>query len=377
MRVKYIAKRLAAIAVFAYIALVTVLLLSADVIPNYMVSIKTRLQGLQRGLQRGLQSTSDLVAPLPSCVTCCYRYIHCLNSTKCGNNTFVKANLPDDEFKKRQCMRRLPGAIIIGTKKSGTSALQTFLGFHPEIAAADGEPHFFNRPVYHYGETFYKKMMPLSSKQQITLEKTPIYYAYHPLGVHRRVHRLLPHAKLIIILRDPIKRAISDYFMETRYLLASGGKLSPKRLEPLHGYDLGDTFEKSVLTAAGGKVNPQSKFVSLSVYNNSLAHWLSVFPRSSLLAIDGDAFVKDPLPVLKETERFLGVQSFFDEDSFFTEENRGFRCLAKPVRTCWKSVKRPPHPTIPEDVLQKLKKFYEPYNRSLVKLLNQTFEWIK
>ena len=57
--------------------------------------------------------------------------------------------------------RRLPSAIIIGAKKSGTGALLTFLCQHPDIVGSRKEVHFFdNDENYAKGLEFYRQQMP-------------------------------------------------------------------------------------------------------------------------------------------------------------------------------------------------------------------------
>lgn len=51
--------------------------------------------------------------------------------------------------------KKLPQAIIIGAKKSGTRALLKFIGAHPNVTTAGAETHFFDR-FYHMGLDWYR-----------------------------------------------------------------------------------------------------------------------------------------------------------------------------------------------------------------------------
>jgi len=112
----------------------------------------------------------------------------------------------------------LPNAVIIGAQKCGTSALHYYLGLHPEIfMSAEKELHFFvAEQNWRRGIEWYKKQFQCSGKRyRIYGESTPAYSRY-PLfkGVAERMASLVPDAKLIYLVRDPIDRAIAQYQME-------------------------------------------------------------------------------------------------------------------------------------------------------------------
>lgn len=104
--------------------------------------------------------------------------------------------------------RRLPRALIIGVKKSGTRALLEFVRLHPDVRASGCEVHFFDR---HYGKglRWYRRRMPAASDGQTTMEKTPSYFITRE--VPKRVYNMNPKTKLLLVVRDPVTRATSDY----------------------------------------------------------------------------------------------------------------------------------------------------------------------
>ena len=104
--------------------------------------------------------------------------------------------------------RRLPQSIIIGVRKCGTRALLEMLKMHPQIAAASEEVHFFDN-FYERGLDWYRRRMPFSYPDQITIEKSPAYFITPEAP--ERVYKMSKDVKLIIIVRDPTTRAISDY----------------------------------------------------------------------------------------------------------------------------------------------------------------------
>lgn len=111
--------------------------------------------------------------------------------------------------------------LIVGTQKGGTTALSTFLAEDPQICMAPSkEVHFFDAPDFQDDWSKqeitdkYRGAFPNFDGQQLIGEATPIYM-YLP-GVVERIYRYSPKMKLIVLLRDPIARAISHYHMEQK-----------------------------------------------------------------------------------------------------------------------------------------------------------------
>ena len=71
--------------------------------------------------------------------------------------------------------KRLPDVILIGVMKGGTRALLTYLSMYPQVAACNFEVEFFANK-YDKGLQWYKEQMPWSSPNQLTMEKSPVYF---------------------------------------------------------------------------------------------------------------------------------------------------------------------------------------------------------
>lgn len=109
--------------------------------------------------------------------------------------------------------------VIGGTQKGGTTALAHFLNQHPEICLpTQKEAHFFDAADYSEDETpetrgeRYRKLFPAELQGRLRGDATPVYM-YLP-EVARRVWRHHPATKWIVLLRDPVERAVSHYRME-------------------------------------------------------------------------------------------------------------------------------------------------------------------
>jgi len=112
-------------------------------------------------------------------------------------------------FGARRHLHRQPGPlpdfVIIGAQKAGTTALFDMFSEHPEISPSTvKEVHYFDSN-YERGEQWYRRHFD----RHIAGEASPYYLFYPP--AHDRMKALIPKAKVIAILRDPVERALSHY----------------------------------------------------------------------------------------------------------------------------------------------------------------------
>ena len=115
--------------------------------------------------------------------------------------------------------RPMLGFMLVGAQKCGTTALAHFLSQHPEIEmASPKEVHLFDSSTYSRGwsgqriDEHYRPHFEQRAGAAIRGEATPIYM-FLP-GIASELKRYNPDLKLIVLLRDPVERAISHYYME-------------------------------------------------------------------------------------------------------------------------------------------------------------------
>jgi hypothetical protein len=109
--------------------------------------------------------------------------------------------------------RARPDYIIAGAGKCGTTTLHAYLCGHPSVREPLGkEIHYFDHN-YGLGEEWYRAHFPFapSNRAWMTGEATP-YYLSHPLAAGR-IAADLPEVKVVVLLRDPVERAYSQYQM--------------------------------------------------------------------------------------------------------------------------------------------------------------------
>ncbi|XP_072023214.1 heparan sulfate glucosamine 3-O-sulfotransferase 1-like [Amphiura filiformis] len=239
------------------------------------------------------------------------------NITSCYSYHGKKRLKSQRELQEMGCERKLPKVLIIGVKKCGTITLSLFLDLHPEIQTRielDFNPNVED----------WLKQMPMSTSDQITIVDFPGYID-DPKLLQYMVSNIIHDLKLIVILRDPVKRAISDY------------------------------------------VHVSEKITRLRKTGN--------LKKNRVLIIDGDAFMKNPLLALKKVEKFLRLSDFFTDEHFYFSSKKGFFCANVTGREdtkCMTPNKGRSHPTVLQHLLQQMSDFFTPYSLKLQEYLNQT-----
>ena len=264
--------------------------------------------------------------------------------------------------------RRFPRAVIIGVRKAGTRALIDMLSTHPSIASPQPEINFFNRH-YSKGLNWYIKQMPCTTPDKITIEKSP--NMFHEAS--KRTPSIVAATggkwlQLILIVRDPIQRAISEY---VNMRVTDNPATRAKRPK--------GSFEECVLYK--GKVNTHVQPILCSMYDVYLEKWLKHVKIEQILVVSGDRLIDNPVPELQKVEKFLGVSPFFTEDLFYKNQTKGFYCWKRTndggdeVPYCLDSKKGRKHPTVNNQTIAKLKAFFKAHNENFYSLVGEDFGW--
>lgn len=255
--------------------------------------------------------------------------------------------------------KKLPQAIIIGVKKGGTRALLEFLRVHPDIRAVGAEPHFFDRH-YDKGMEWYKDLMPRTLEGQITMEKTPSYFV--TMEAAARIYAMSKDAKLIVVVRDPVTRAISDYTQT----------LSKKPDIP--------SFESLTFkNRTTGLIDTSWSAIQIGIYAKHLENWLQYFPMRQILFVSGERLISDPAGELSRVQDFLALKRIITDKHFYFNQTKGFPCLKKPEGSskphCLGKTKGRTHPNIDPEIVQRLRDFYRPFNMKFYQMTGQNFGW--
>ena len=262
--------------------------------------------------------------------------------------------------------RRLPHCVIIGEMKCGTRALLEYIGLHPDIAMAVNETKFFTE-YYNKGLEWYRDQMPLSKPGQLTVEKTPNYYRHTYTA--ERIRAMNDSIKLILVVRDPVDRSISEWIQNCRQLREANDKKAEQRCR---------TYESSGVLNVTGAVNPKIGFISKSMYATFIKDWTRWFALGTqLLVVDGDKLVSDPLSEIVRVENFLGLRNYLTKKNVVFDEEKGFHCMIfdDGHKRCLGESKGIPHPDLNPRVEAKLRKFFKPINQDFYRAVHHDFGW--
>jgi hypothetical protein len=197
----------------------------------------------------------------------------------------------------------LPSVVVIGGQKCGTSSLHRYLDAHPEIAmSADKELDFFGGPGFanwDRGLEWYRAQF--SPEVPVRGESSPSYTAYpFVTDAPRRMHAVVPEAKLIYLVRDPIERLLSQYV----HITARGAE--PRSLEKIFA----------------DRPPEHTPFVTQSCYWLQLEQYLELFAAERILVVDQDDLGSDRLETMARIFRFLGVDDSVSSPAWERRLNR-------------------------------------------------------
>ena len=171
--------------------------------------------------------------------------------------------------------------------KSGTTTLYRLLAQHPDIYLPRKEIRFFSSENWHKGFDWYKSLFDNYGGQKIVGEITP-QYLYSDDAAGQIYRHLGPDVKFVCLLRNPVKRAFSDYRMHRR------GGLDTKPFEAFIGEDFSPSHK-------------DYDFVHKGLYAGQINRFLNVYPIENMKFIIFEEFINDQETHLKEVFDFLGI----------------------------------------------------------------------
>ncbi|OLO37235.1 hypothetical protein BTR23_13930 [Alkalihalophilus pseudofirmus] len=241
----------------------------------------------------------------------------------------------------------MPNFLIIGTAKAGTTALYHHLTKHPNIHTARTKELRFFTENYEKGLQWYRKQFPSlvnNIPNVITGEATPDYLDYSP-EIPKRVYNVMPNAKLIVLLRNPVDRAYSFYHLQLRMgQYQRGNDVIP--------------FEEVIKEDLKiPNVPPKSLSLHGALYSKHLQNWFKVFPRNQILIMKSEELYKETSKYYSQVLRFLELPEWQPRNLYYVNQRE--------------------YTKLSEDTRRKLISYFEPHNKKLYKLLGRNFGWEK
>lgn len=251
-------------------------------------------------------------------------------------------------------LRRRPDFIIVGAQKAGTTSLYSTLSQSKNIKLSfKKEVHFFDQN-YQRGDRWYRAHFPLEifSKGKQIGEATPSYI-FCPFSAERLV-QLLPGIKLILMLRDPVDRAVSHYFKQVRR-----GTEAREIREALFGSI--ERVKEIETRMMSGDFSDQTEYYLTSylqrgLYLEQIKRFRKHFSEDQLHIIEMKSYIACYDQEILKLEQFLGTS----------------------LKDCSKSVTRnvgANKSQVDEQVLNELRNFYRVPNQELFSYLGVSYDW--
>ncbi|MBX7141699.1 MAG: sulfotransferase [Chitinophagales bacterium] len=283
---------------------------------------------------------------------------------------------------------RLPNFFIVGAPKAGTTSLYYYLKRHPEVFMSSlKEPNFFSydetikQNLYHKEKGVseledYKKLFAGANGQYKAVGEASVSYLFYP-SVPGRIRQMVPDARIIMSLRNPVERAFSHYFMEHKL-----------------GY-VNVSLEDIVFKRTGHKFAHlwYQQYVELGLYYEQVKRYLETFQPEQVCIFIYDELSENMHDSILRVFDFLNIdKSYMPElegryNTYSTPRNKLFHFLyaQKKLRTMARSLipsgsveaiknlflTRSKGGEKKQEIIEELKRIYKPDIKKLEGLLNK------
>jgi tetratricopeptide (TPR) repeat protein len=243
-----------------------------------------------------------------------------------------------------------PDFLIIGAAKCGTSSLHKYLNHHPQILFPHKKELDFFWQHYDRGIDWYLAQFPAICDRPdfLTGEATPNYIRFPEVA--RRIQQLHPNIKLIVLLRNPIDRAVSWHY----HKLNTGLNRDYENLEEAIATELKQianfSEEKIIHT---GYYNPDNILSSLYIYK--VREWMKYFSKEQLLVLKSEDFYENTEVVMRQVFDFLEVPEY-KLDKYIKVNAGSYAPVSNELR-------------------KTLADYFQPYNQQLEDFLGMKFNW--
>lgn len=212
-----------------------------------------------------------------------------------------------------------PDYLIIGTKRGGTTSLARYLLLHPDVrplfpARETRKGTYFFDVNYERGEAWYRSHFPTRmahdrrqrrSADPLAIGEATPYYLHHP-HAPVRARGLVPDAKIIVLLRDPMERAFGHWEERTRNGVESLSFADAIDVEAarLDGEEARVSADPSYQSFA----HQHYSYLDQGRYARGLRRWMDLYPANQILVLRSEDFYADPGAIYAETLSFLGLR---------------------------------------------------------------------
>ena len=253
--------------------------------------------------------------------------------------------------------RVLPDFIIIGSMKCGTTSLYYDMCEHPCASAAARDEIGFFDSNFHLGLNWYRSMFPTKGQIEdikhkegvaITGEDTPFYF-WNPIAA-KRIQKILPNIKLIIILRNPIDRAYSEY-----QDLVSRESNSPS-FETFIENEINTRKKGIIITEENFEIfNQNDSYLLKGIYVDQLKIWTKLFPKEQIFTLSTESLNSEPTASMESVFQYLNLPDYKIKNTQHQKQKK--------------------YTPMDSQTRKLLIEFFKPHNERLFKFIGKKFDW--
>tara|TARA_B100001971_G_scaffold205775_1_gene223680 strand:+ start:493 stop:1362 length:870 start_codon:yes stop_codon:yes gene_type:complete len=282
-----------------------------------------------------------------------------LKSQKSSYKRFYQLFVKRHFFGITSPLRVLPNFFVIGAGRTGTTSLYHYLDQHPSLSKSAYDELGFFDVNFHLGLHWYRSLFPsIFTKFRIKL-KTHFFMTYDVTPsyvrrpwIARRIKKQFPDSKLIIVLRNPVDRTYSHYYLST----TSG---ETRTFEEVIEEDMNDivTWNDDSKDDNYFATKVENSKLARGFYAEQLPVWFELFSKNQILIISSEDLASNTKNIMNDIFQFLNLPKY------------------EILNT--KKVNVSKYSKMNSNTRKKLVTFFKPYNEQLYEFLNSKFDWDK
>ena len=280
----------------------------------------------------------------------CYQTVSCRQSFAILSKDTGKMPVPQHigntgKMSVPQNIVKSPSFIIIGSQRCGTTSLYTYLAQHPQILTPIKKEMDFFSWHFERGIDWYLAHFPPipEGEQFLTGEASPSYF--DSLEAPERLYSAFPEVKLVVLLRNPVDRAISQFY----------------RLADLNweGRSLDRAINDEIARLAQNPAyiigEEPGNYLARGRYIEFMKNWLAFFPKAQLLVLKSEDFYAGAAATVRQVLEFLDLPEYQLPE--YQNANPGS------------------YQAINDSMRDWLSDYFRPYNQQLEDYLETKFNW--
>ena len=257
-------------------------------------------------------------------------------------------------------IRVIPDFLVIGAKRCGTTSLYQHLPEHPCISKSPYDNMGFFNDNFHLGVNWYKSFFPTTFTRNKIKSKFGDFLAFDVTTKYmeeestaNNVYQTKPNMKIIIILRNPVDRAYSQYHLSVRQTAERRSfedvveeNMNRLNKESHEHYEIKPRFSAK-----------EDNYLKKGLYALQLRYWLKIFPRENILIVSTEEFESNQQIIYNKIFEFLNISKFEVKNT--------------------KKMEKGNYPPIKSETRNLLLDYFRPHNHELFELINMEFDWDK